>query len=236
MTTERGDDFSRAPWLYPGTPVDRSDPIDPVELEQIGSAGRTLVVAVGSNASRAVMQRKFERYGVSPVVSFLRARVTGLRVGHSAHVSAPGYIPAAPVADPTVRTDLVASLMDADGLAALDATEPNYVRTELPADRFPIELSPAGPDGRTVAHPASFWVYLSRHGVLGPARRRALQLLAQERLFTLLAEECIGFGRLADGGPRAVMRALAASADLRRTGRQVLRDAGWARSAGLGPG
>lgn len=223
------DDFSRAPWLYPGTPVAHSDPIGEAALDPEQNGGRVLVVAVGSNASRAVLRRKFQRFGVRPTVSFLRARVTGLRAGHSAHISVPGYIPAAPVADPYARTELVASLLDTDGLAAVDATEPNYCRQELSTERFPLELELAG--GR--ARPAAFAVYRSQQGILGPPGESALQLTDQERLYDRLVADCAGFARLAPGSPRTAMRALAADAELRSAGRQLFRDAGWVQPDGL---
>src|SRR5690625_6972049 len=60
-------------------------------------ADRTLVVAVGSNQSPAVIAAKYRRFGlVSPVTTpFLSCTVQELAVGHSAHVSARGYIAAA---------------------------------------------------------------------------------------------------------------------------------------------
>ena len=76
------DDFGRTPWSYPGTAVDRSDPIDDAALALLAALdgprpdhgdGRVLVLAVGSNASRSVMRRKFERFGVESTVSFLRS-------------------------------------------------------------------------------------------------------------------------------------------------------------------
>lgn len=252
-TPVTADDFSRAPWSYPGTAVGRSDPIDAAARAWLAESeagvpesghGPVLVLAVGSNASRSVMRRKFERYGITSAVSFLRARVSGLRVGHSAHVSAPGYIPAAPVVEPGAQTDLVASLLDPAGLAALDATEPNYVRHELSAERFPLELDlglpAAGGAGRAgrraVVRPRSFSVYLSRHGVLGPPGERALRLHGQEQLFARLTAECRGFGRLVGhltGAPRETMRTLSASADLRAGCRWAFQSAGWVLSAGL---
>lgn len=187
-----------------------------------------LVVAVGSNASRAVLQRKFDRFGVRSAARFVRARVGGLRVGHSAHVSAPGFIPAAPIADPAAESDLVASVLDADGLAALDATEPNYVRHRLAAEDFPIELEGG-------LRPRSFFVYVSRHGVLADGDR-PLELTPQESLLHRLARDCRGFAGLAPGRPRAVMRRFAGNPELRDAIRRLFGQTGWVQAAGsLGP-
>ncbi|HEY9290736.1 MAG TPA: hypothetical protein VIP98_05595 [Microlunatus sp.] len=208
-------DFGPAPWSYPGTPIDRSDPID-----RLPQRGRSLVVAVGSNASRAVLERKFGRAGVPTTVPLVRARVTGIRQGHSAHVSVPGYVPAAPIADPTATSNLVASFLDQDQLAALDETEPNYHRLELDAEQFPIELDHG-------LRPGSYFVYWSRHGVLATPGQRPLSLGGQEQLFDQLIMNCVGFSQLATGLPRAVMQALAASAELRTAAGAVFRDSGW---------
>jgi len=220
ISSHGSDDFGAEPWLYPGTPVDRSDPIDPGDLEP--DSGRTLVLAVGSNASRAVLRRKLERFGVAPEVSFIRATVCGLRVGHSAHISVPGYIPAAPVADPDAKCELVASLLDSDGLAAIDATEPNYRRHELSTERFPLELDLGGQTMR----PATFQVYVSRRGVLAAPGEAPLSLTGQEELFGRLGE-CPGFAGLAEGTPSEVMRIFAGSAELRDAARNAFGDGGW---------
>lgn len=139
-------------------------------------AGRTLVLAVGSNASPAVLARKLAEVG-SEVPSSSCA-VTGLAVGHSAHVSAGGYIPAAPFAAPGVETTLHAGWFTPEQLAVLDRTEPNYDRVTLPAARFPIALEAGGAD--------EFDVYRSRWGVLA-IDGTPLGFRQQRELFVLLA-------------------------------------------------
>lgn len=193
------------------------------------------MLAVGSNASRAVMRRKFERYGVDPRVLFVRARVRGVRVGHSAHVSVPGFIPAAPVADPDATSQLVASLLDDRALAALDATEPSYRRHYFDADDFPLELDVSAGTGiaRYAARPPGFWMYESRYGVVAPPGYGPLGLHSQPNLIAELMSRCRQFGSLVSGEPRAVMRRLAADRELRDACRTALATAGWVQPAGL---
>jgi hypothetical protein len=101
---------------------------DGVVLAAPGPRTGRAVVSVGSNAAPAVVHAKLARHGVRTDVAIASVRVNGLAVGHSAHVSVGGYIPAAPYAAPGRAADLHVSWFDDDQLAALDATEPNYGR------------------------------------------------------------------------------------------------------------
>ncbi len=163
-TVADGVDFVAAPWLYPGPAAPgtglltrdgyhraraRADfgastlrlagttrTVDGA-LRAAGVDGvrdRRLVVAVGSNACPAVVARKLTGGHVDPTVPFLRATVTGMAVGHSAHVSVAGYVAATAFRRPGARTAVFASLLDRDQLACLDATEPNYTRRAVTAD------------------------------------------------------------------------------------------------------
>lgn len=124
--------------------------------------GRTPVAAVGSNASPAVLARKLAALGSGEVV-LEPGRLTGVQVGHSAHVSRGGYVPAAPYVGQGA-TRVVIGWFDAAQLALLDATEPNYVRRRL--------------DGGVD-------VYVSRWGVVG-VDGKPLPLTTQERLLARL--------------------------------------------------
>lgn len=163
-------------------PADEFDPLDypwavpTTEASSLSVEGRTLVVAVGSNASPAVLARKLA--DADPVVPTSPCVVTGIAVGHSAHVSARGYIPAAPYAAPGVGTALHAGWFTPEQLDALDRTEPNYDRITLSAKRFLIELA-AG----TAEH---FDVYRSRWGVLAKDGT-PLGLTGQRELFAMFA-------------------------------------------------
>lgn len=141
---------------------------------------RTLVVAVGSNQSPAVIAAKYRRAGHDgPVATpFLRCTVQDLAVGHSAHVSTRGYIAAAPRYAPGVATELVATWFDEAQLEIVDRSEPNYERLELSAEQHRLELS-------TGDRPARFAVYASRWGVVAEKAPIAFHLRQQE-LFDLL--------------------------------------------------
>jgi hypothetical protein len=67
---------------------------------QLGIADRFPVLAVGSNASPAQLERKFSLRGIRPVVPLVKVQVHGIIPGVSAHVSKPGYVPATCVAAP----------------------------------------------------------------------------------------------------------------------------------------
>lgn len=144
------------PWAEPlRTGLLREDGFAPAFLGA-DLEGRMPVVAVGSNASPSVLQRKLGpllRTGAPLAV----AKVDQLAVGHSAHVSARGYLAAAPYRGNGSRASLV-GWFDAEQLAAMDATEPNYHRTPLPD----------GMSCRLGDHDlAGVEVYDSLHGVLG---------------------------------------------------------------------
>jgi hypothetical protein len=142
------------------------------EATKLSTEGRTLVVAVGSNASPAVLARKLA--AVEPTVPMAECVVTGIAVGHSAHVSAGGYVPAAPYDSPTARTPLRAGWFTPEQLAALDATEPNYERVSLATADYPLRLDVE-----------QFDVYRSRWGVLA-LDEAPLGLMAQADLLEML--------------------------------------------------
>lgn len=174
---------------------------------------RTRVVAIGSNASVAVLRRKLATGRVSTTFPVLETVVDGVAVGHSAHVSMPGYVPAAPFAMAGARTTAYASLLDDEQLRCLDATEPNYTRLVR--------------DG--------FHLYASVHGVLAPPGRAPLPLGAQAALFRRLAAECRPLASIFGGlEPEAVALRLAQDAALRDDVRRVLADEGWSVASGLG--
>jgi hypothetical protein len=143
-------------------------------------SARTLVVAVGSNASASVMLRKLVGRGASAVLPFAPCVVGNLAVGHSAHVSTRGSIAATPYDCPGARTALVASWLDDAQLAAIDATEPTYWRTRLDAADYPIEILGAGES------PDQFSVYESKAGVLA-LQGALIPLSSQEALHAVLA-------------------------------------------------
>lgn len=182
---------------------------------------RVPVVAVGSNASPAVLARKLgglleTGLPVEPAV------VAGLHIGHSAHVSAPGYVAAAP-ARGTRPQPVTVSWFDATQLAVLDATEPSYRRIPLPESMPCRRVSGTGRVGPLVA---GAQVYESRHGVLAEGGR-PVPLRSQAEVFTWLAE------RLPRELGAALAHDLLVDADLRERVRQALVEADLVVPSGL---
>jgi hypothetical protein len=213
---------------YPGTPPTDSGVLDgdrfwpgrdPGKLD-----GRHLVLAVGSNASPGVLTGKLRRAGATGSVPMVRVEVDGLAVGHSAHVSRGGYVPAAPYAasDTTTAWGL---WLTREQRVALDATEPNYTRVRLRAADRPIALEDGGP-------PTAYELYVSRWGVLAVDGERPVPLGSQLVLHARLAE-VEEFATLAPWrDPEAAVSALADPVVQARI-REALDAAGWVAAAGL---
>ncbi|WP_327181600.1 hypothetical protein [Streptomyces sp. NBC_01334] len=128
-------------------------------LDRLTHPGRTPVVAVGSNASPAQLRHKMAEFEVTSPIPMVKARVTGIDVGVSAHVSRVGYVSASPVHAPAVTRELFVIWLDPEQLALIDATEPNYDRVLLPAPGFRVELE----NGEALL---DSFAYVNHHGVL----------------------------------------------------------------------
>ncbi|MEU8401395.1 hypothetical protein AB0C28_39925 [Nonomuraea sp. NPDC048892] len=138
--------------------------------------GRHRVVAVGSNAAPGQLRAKFRDHGVRPLVPMTAADVTGVAPGVSAHVSRWGYVPAAPIAAPGETSRLFVLWLDEEQLAALDLTEPNYVRRRLAAQVV-------------VGAPLKgVFVYEGRHGCVADGNGRPRRLTSQRALVRSLLD------------------------------------------------
>jgi hypothetical protein len=153
-------------------------------LDQLGSplSSRVPVLAVGSNASPSQLRRKFAGRPVHPAVPLTLAEVTGIVPGVSAHVSKPGYIPAAPATVPGAISRAFVIWLDAAQLRALDETEPNYWRRTLAADAFPVKLVSG------IVLPKCF-IYVGRHGCLADAAGHPRRMVDQRALIQELLDE-----------------------------------------------
>lgn len=156
------------PLLYPGmwppeSALLHGDHLFP--LDDLVHESRTPVLAVGSNASPAQLRHKMAEVGITSPIPMVRARVTGIDVGVSAHVSRLGYVSASPFEAPGAVRELFVIWLDADQLAVVDASEGvplangNYARRWLPASEVRVEL------GAGVTLPGVY-AYVNRHGVL----------------------------------------------------------------------
>jgi hypothetical protein len=146
---------------------------------------RVPLVAVGSNASPPQLVRKLASEPCSRVLPVVMGRLRGIGLAFSAHVSRPGYLPAAPAAtaDPLDTTPVWVTLLDTDQLAVMDRTELNYE---------PVVV--AHPDGGWILELASgerlhqCALYRSRHSVLDvDACQQPGQLIAQSAVRAELA-------------------------------------------------
>ncbi|QIM20386.1 hypothetical protein G7075_03220 [Phycicoccus sp. HDW14] len=135
---------------------------------------RTPLVSIGSNSSAAVLRRKMGDAGLSIVLPCLTGTLGNIAVGHSAHVSKGGYVPAAPYRLVGATTPVVVAFLDERQLEAMDRTEPNYRRTTLhaPAD----ELILAGGETLSAAQ-----LYVSRWPVLASGAK-PLEFATQEEV------------------------------------------------------
>ena len=129
------------------------------------------MVAVGSNASSSVMRVK-----LGHSVELFALEVGNLAVGHSAHVSRRGYVPATPITSPGASLTTMAAWLHADELATLDETEPNYDRLTVTTHDHPLNPPVA----------ESFALYVSRHGALGDPAGRPLSFGTQQDVFDWL--------------------------------------------------
>ena len=172
---------------------------------------RTPVVAVGSNAAPAVLTAKLGGL-MGTGVPMTVATVEGLHVGHSAHVSAGGYVAAAPVRGcyRAVRAVTVCWFDEAQ-LERVDQTEPNYRRVPLPADMR------CRTDAGAVT---GAQIYTSVHGVLGQDGS-VLALRDQAGVLSWLAarvpgdvRELLSHDRMVDPDVRERIRLALMEADL----------------------
>ena len=254
VTTEldlTSDDFAVEPWAYPGVPLARSAVLFRGRMHDLdhgrvvdrrltldeflrnadapGVDERTLVVAVGSNASPVVTHRKFAGDGVSTTVPMVTATLRGVGVGHSAHVGLRGFIAAAPVVNHAATTRVTVSMLDRRQLDRLDATEPNYVRKTLDARQFGLELD----GGERVG---GFDVYVSKWDVLAAPDdpSSTMPIGSQEVVYTALFAASAALRNLF--GTREYRRAMltaAARPELRAKLPELLTNEGLTTASGF---
>ncbi|MFE6940687.1 hypothetical protein [Streptomyces chartreusis] len=156
------------PLLYPGTWPSDSGLLDGdrlLPLDRLVYDDRVPVLAVGSNASPGQLRHKMDEFGIVSPLPMVKARVTGLDVGVSAHVSRMGYVSASPFQAPGHVRELFLTWLDEEQLAVIDASEGvpavkgHYGRAWLPVPDVLVEVA----DGTVL--PGAF-AYVNRHGVL----------------------------------------------------------------------
>lgn len=210
-----------SPHSYPGRAPDGpgvlvDDEFLPFEAAGAGLSStrdRTPVLAIGSNASPAQLRSKLTAASATPVVvPMTRVTVEGIVAGVSPHVSAHGYLPATPVAVEGAASEPFVVWLDAEQLAIIDATEPNYDRTLLPGENY--------------------WAYRSKHGCLVDRHGRPRHLVEQRSLVTGLLGDVPALRETCGDTYELFLRAVADEAVRHRvraifaTERLVLTDSG----------
>ena len=156
------------PLLYPGRWPGDSGLLDGdcfLPLDRLVHEDRTPVLAIGSNGCPGQLRHKMAEFGIMSPLPMVKARVTGVDAGVSAHVSRMGYVSASPVNAPDAVRELFVIWLDARQLAVIDASEGvpapggNFDRAWLPAPDVRIDLA----DGTRL--PGAY-AYVNRHGVL----------------------------------------------------------------------
>lgn len=156
------------PLEYPGAWPRESGLLDGdrlLPLDRWVFEDRVPVISIGSNACPAQLRHKLADSGITFPLPMVRALVTGVGIGVSAHVSLMGYVSNSPVATPGRVSELFVLWLDARQLTVIDASEGvplphgNFRRAWLPAPDVRIEL----PDGGTL--PGAY-AYVNRRGVL----------------------------------------------------------------------
>jgi hypothetical protein len=162
------------PDCYPGSRPDRSylfcgdhllaAPIDlDVELDALGEpclSDRHAVLAYGSNACPAQLQRKFASAACSPIVPMTRAWAANLAVGFSNHVTRYGAVPATIFVSEGTRTEVFVAWLDHEQFDVMDRSEArNYERRAFDLDAHVLDIA----DGPI---PTAVDVYVSTRGLL----------------------------------------------------------------------
>jgi hypothetical protein len=192
-------------------------------LADIGRAPtgqRFPVIAIGSNAAPGQLHYKLDQLGLSQVVPMTPVRVSGLGVGVSAHVGLKGYVANSPFADPDGEAEAVLTLLDAEQLRAIDATElPRYHRALLPGAKFPMTL----PSGERLD---AAYLYVNAAGVLAGVDGRPRAPGVQAALLTELLERSSRLRGLF-GSPQEWVTKARADPELRAAAKRIFRELGW---------
>jgi hypothetical protein len=224
------------PLLYPGGWPRESALLDGdrlLPLDVLVHEDRTPVLAVGSNASPAQLRHKMAGFGIASPIPMVKARVIGIDVGISAHVSRLGYVSASPFDAPGTVRELFVIWLDDKQLAVIDASEGvplpngNYGRAWPPTPEVRVELT-AG-----VTLPGVY-VYVNRHGVLhdgtGAPRRHPGH---QRTLLTELLVRSAPLRELFGVTPEEFCARARADRRLCARGTRLFKEEKWVTASGL---
>ncbi|MEU3845339.1 hypothetical protein AB0E88_35590 [Streptomyces sp. NPDC028635] len=223
------------PLLYPGAWPRDSGLLDGdrlLPLDRLVYDDRAPVLAVGSNACPGQLRHKLDEFGVTSPVPMVRARVTGVDVGVSAHVSRMGYVSASPVRSPARMRDLFVLWLDPEQLAVIDASEGvplphgNFARRWLPAPDVRVELT----DGRLLP---GVYSYVNRHGVLHGTSRAPRRHPGQRALLSELVRVSARLRELFGATPEEFCTRARADAGLCARGTRLFAEENLVTTSGL---
>ncbi|MFI8089302.1 hypothetical protein ACIF9R_13425 [Streptomyces sp. NPDC086080] len=223
------------PLLYPGAWPRESGLLDGdrlLPLDRPVHEDRVPVLAVGSNACPGQLRHKMAGAGISTPLPMVRARVTGVGIGVSAHISRMGYVSHSPVAAPGRVRDLFVLWPDEGQLGVLDASEGvprpdgNFRRLRLPAPDVRIELA----DGSTL--PGAY-AYVNRHGVLHDGTGVPRPHPGQRPLLTDLLVNVPGLRELFGSSPDEFCARARADRELCARGTRLFAEANLVTAGGL---
>lgn len=125
------------------------------------AAGRTAVLALGSNRSPQQLSRKYAGWPAGTAIAAERVTVADADIVYSAHLTRYGSLPALLARSDGVVVDAVVLWLDAAQLARMHETEgvENYAFAALPPGRV------RGGDGRSLD---GVHAYLGRRGAFAP--------------------------------------------------------------------
>ena len=188
---------------------------------------RVPLLAIGSNASPAQLRHKLRERTVVPMT---RARVSGIGIGVSAHVSLMGYVSASPFRAPGRTRELFVIWLDADQLRLVDASEGlftpsgNYQRLALPDSSVQLESGQV-PDG--------VQLYVNRRGVLHNGSPVPRPHAEQRELLKALLDESASLRALFGATPEEFVLRARGDRALCAAGTRLFADEGRTAVSGL---
>lgn len=122
---------------------------------EVDLAGRTALLAYGSNAAPEVLARKLA--AAPDPVPVIRTALRDFDAVYSAHISTYGAVPATLARSPGTEVRAFVAYLTSEQLELVSATEPNYDLARFDRPSCTLEKGDA---------PAELNVYLSKHGPL----------------------------------------------------------------------
>jgi len=188
---------------------------------------RVPLLAVGSNASPAQLRHKLRDDAVVPMT---RARVTGIGIGVSAHVSLMGYVSASPFRAQGAPRELFVLWLDVDQLRMIDASEGLFT----PGGNYQrLALSPSSVQLESGQLLDGVQLYVNRRGVLHNGSPRPRPHGGQSALLTSLLSESARLRELFGGTPEEFVARARGDRALCAAGTRLFAEEGWTTPSGL---